>query len=232
MAGSNDLFNWNHIIELDYDAHQGDIVKWNQGYLIAYEEDKTQGSNNIALRYYDDYQDLISNYTSYTKSINTSLHSFGVEGTPDIRNVSGSSPQNGNIQIGFHYYDGDVDRLAMGVLKNGDYWKAWKDALSEYNFREMNFKGNIGSRKSFQYGNTDLLLQEARLIKGDWSTWKIMLGLNVFYTEVLISTPAGSTSFANPSIIQTENNKYAITLFLPTEGNATSENNGGVIYEK
>ncbi|WP_459213084.1 hypothetical protein [Aquimarina rhabdastrellae] len=232
LAGSNDLFNWNFIKEIDQDAHQGDIIKWNQGYLIAYEEDKQQGKNNIALRYYDSYQDLILNNSSYIKSINTSLDSFGVEGTPDIRKVSGSSPQNGNIQIGFHYYDGDVDRLAMGILKNGNYWKAWKDALSEYNLREMNFKGNIGSRKGFRYSNTDLTLQEARLIKGDWSTWKIMLGLNGFFTEVLVSTPANSISFANPSIIQTENNKYVITLFLPTEGNDPSENNGGMIYEK
>ena len=232
LAGSNDLFNWNYITEIDHDAHQGDIIKWGRGYLIAYEEDKRQGSNNLALKYYYNYQDLISNSSSYNKSINTSLHNFGVEGTPDIRKVSGISPLNGNIQIGFHYYDGDVDRLAMGVLKNGDYWKAWKDALSEFNLREMNFKGNIGSRKGFRYEQTDFTLQEAKLIKGDWSTWKIMLGQNGFYTEVLISTPNGSTSFANPSIIQTENNKYAITLFLPTEGNVSSENNRGLIYEK
>ena len=70
------------------------------------------------------------------------------------------------------------------------------------------------------------------LIKGDWNTWKIMLGLNGFYTQVLISSPNGSTSFANPSIIQTQDNKFAITLFIPTEGNNSSENNGGMIYEK
>ena len=52
LAGSNDLFNWNFITEIDHNAHQGDIVKWNDGYLIAYEEDKIQGANNIALKYY------------------------------------------------------------------------------------------------------------------------------------------------------------------------------------
>ena len=232
LAGSNDLFNWTHITQLDHDAHQGDIIKWNQGYLIAYEEDKTQGSNNIALKYYNNYQSLLLNNSSFTKSINTSLHSFGIEGSPDIRKVSGSSPLNGNIELGFHYYDGNIDRIAMGVLKNGIYWKAWKDALSEYNLREMNFKGNIGSRKAFKFNNTELTLQEAMLIKGDWNTWKIMLGLNGFYTQVLISSPNGSTSFANPSIIQTQDNKFAITLFIPTEGNNSSENNGGMIYEK
>ncbi|MCL6220975.1 hypothetical protein [Zunongwangia pacifica] len=180
LAGSNDLFNWIHIIELDHDAHQGDIIKWGEGYLIAYEEDKQQGNNNIALKYYNNYCSLVSNMSIYSKSIQTSINSFGVEGTPDIRGVSGTSPTNGNIQIGFHYYDGNIDRLAMGILRNGNYWKAWKDALSEYNLREMNFKGNIGSRKSFRYGETDLTLQEARLIKGDWSTWKIMNSFKLF----------------------------------------------------
>ena len=91
--------------------------------------------------------------------------------------------------------------------------------LSEINLRDMNFKGNIGSRKGFQYQDELLTLQEARLVKGDWSTWKIMLGLNGYYTEVLISTPKGSKSFANPSITEIDTNKYAISLFLPTEGN-------------
>jgi len=230
LAGSNDLFNWNFITEIDYNAHQGDIVKWNDGYLIAYEEDKTQGVNNIALKYYMDYDSLISNHSTYDKQLNTSIHRFGVEGTPDIRNFSGESPTNGNIQIGFHYYDGTIDKLAMGVLQNGETWTACKDALSEINLRAMNFKGNIGSRKGFQYQDELLTLQEARFVKGDWSTWKIMLGLNGYYTEVLISTPKGSKSFANPSITEIDTNKYAISLFLPTEGNHFRENNGGVIF--
>jgi len=230
LAGSNDLFNWNFITEIDKNAHQGDIVKWNDGYLVAYEEDKIQGANNIALKYYTDYDSLISNHSTYDKHLNTSIHRFGVEGTPDIRNFSGESPTNGNIQIGFHYYDGTIDKLAMGVLQNGETWTTWKDTLSEINLRDMNFKGNIGSRKGFQYQDEFLTLQEARLVKGDWSTWKIMLGLNGYYTEVLISTPKGSKSFANPSITEIDTNKYAISLFLPTEGNHFRENNGGVIF--
>ena len=59
LAGSNDLFNWSFITEIDDNAHQGDIVKWNNGYLLAYEEDKIQGANNIALKYYKDYSNLL-----------------------------------------------------------------------------------------------------------------------------------------------------------------------------
>ena len=232
LAGSNDMFKWNFITEIDDNAHQGDIVKWNEGYLLAYEEDKIQGSNNIALKYYTDYNNLISNQSVYDKHLNTSIHKFGVEGTPDIRNVSGDSPLNGNILLGFHYYDGNIDKLAMGVLQNGETWTTWKDVLVESNLRDQNFEGNIGSRKGFQCKGETLILQEARLIKGDWSSWKIMLGLNGFFTEVLISTPKGSRSFANPSITEIETNKYAISLFLPTEGNHFSENNGGVIFLK
>ena len=232
LAGSNDLFNWRFITEIDHNAHQGDIVKWNDGYLIAYEEDKIQGANNIALKYYANYDHLISNHSTFEKHLNTSIHSFGVEGTPDIRNFTGENPTNGSILIGFHYHNGTIDKIAMGVLQNGNNWTTWKDSLAENNLRDMNFKGNIGSRKGFKYRGNSLTLQEARFVKNDWSSWKIMLGLNGYYSEVLISTPKKSTSFANPSIIENENNKYVISLFVPTEGNHYSENNGGVIFLK
>ena len=232
LAGSNDLFNWSFITEIDQNAHQGDIVKWNDGYLIAYEEDKIQGANNIALKYYANYDHLISNHSTFKKHLNTSIHSFGVEGTPDIRHFTGKSPTNGSILIGFHYHNGTIDKIAMGVLQNGNNWTTWKDSLAESNLRDMSFKGNIGSRKGFMYRGKSLTLQEARFIKNDWSSWKIMLGLNGYYSEVLISTPKKSTSFANPSIIENENNKYVISLFVPTEGNHYSENNGGVIFLK
>lgn len=232
LAGSNDLFNWRFITEIDHNAHQGDIVKWNDGYLIAYEEDKIQGANNIALKYYANYDHLISNHYTFEKHLNTSIHSFRVEGTPDIRHFTGENPTNGSILIGFHYHDGTVDKLAMGVLKNGCIWTTWKDSLAEGNLRDMSFKGNIGSRKGFKYQGELLTLQEARFVKNDWSSWKIMLGLNGFYTEVLISTPKKSTSFANPSITKINNNKYVISLFVPTEGNHYSENNGGFIFLK
>ena len=232
LAGSNDLFNWSFITEIDQNAHQGDIVKWNDGYLIAYEEDKIQGANNIALKYYENYNHLISNHSTFEKHLNTSIHSFGVEGTPDIRNFTGENPTNGSILIGFHYHNGTIDKIAMGVLQNGNNWTTWKDSLAENNLRDMNFKGNIGSRKGFKYRGNSLTLQEARFVKNDWSSWKIMLGLNGYYSEVLISTPKKSTSFANPSIIENENNKYVISLFVPTEGNHYSENNGGVIFLK
>lgn len=231
LAGSNDMLKWNFITEIDDNAHQGDIVKWNEGYLLAYEEDKIQGANNIALKYYTNYNNLISNQSVYDKHLNTSIHKFGVEGTPDIRNVSGNSPLNGNILLGFHYYDGNIDKLAMGVLQNGETWTTWKDVLVESNLRDLNFEGNIGSRKGFQCQGETLILQEARLIKGDWSSWKIMLGLNGYFTEVSISTPKGSISFANPSITEIEANKYAVSLFLPSEGNHYSEN-GEVIFLK
>ena len=232
LAGSNDLFNWSFITEIDQNAHQGDIVKWNDGYLIAYEEDKIQGANNIALKYYANYDHLISNHSTFEKHLNTSIHNFGVEGTPDIRHFTGKNPTNGSILIGFHYHNGTIDKIAMGVLQNGNNWTTWKDSLAESNLRDMNFKGNIGSRKGFKYRGKSLTLQEARFVKNDWSSWKIMLGLNGYYSEVLISTPKKSTSFANPSIIEIENNKYVISLFVPTEGNHYSENNGGVIFLK
>merc|ERR1712038_1968918 len=231
LAGSNNLANggsWEFIKEIETDGHQGDIVKWGQGYLVAFEEDKMNGKNNIGLKYYDSYEHLIGNEYSFRKSIGTSLHETGVEGTPDIRKVIGNSPLDGTIVIGFHYYDQDVDRLAMGVLQNGRDWKAWKDGLSEYNLRQMDYCGNIGSRKSFVHKGVYkeghlLTLQGTQRTKGDWSSWKVMLGHGGYYSQVDISTPKRSKAFANPSITVLAGGEYVVTLFVPTEGNRPSE---------
>ncbi|WP_157366771.1 hypothetical protein [Aquimarina agarilytica] len=242
LAGSNNLFDWEHIIEIEDNGHQGDIIKWGNGYLIAYEDDHDHGTNHVAIKYYDSYDHIINENATFERVMPHTIKNSGnrlVEGTPDIRKVTGNSPYDGSILIGFHYFDGVVDRLAMGVYKN-DNWKAWKDVTSEYNLRKMNFHHNIGSRKGFMYNGKLLTLQEARRNE-KWNSWRIMLGLNGYYTKIHITTPSHisdpenpSVSFANPSIIPIENNQYqyAITLFLPTEGNHPSENNGGMIYLK
>ena len=95
----------------------------------------------LSLKYYSNYDHLITNHSTFEKHLNTSIHRFGVEGTPDIRRFTGKKPTNGSILIGFHYHDGSVDKLAMGVLQNGKNWTTWKDSLAESNLRDVDFFG-------------------------------------------------------------------------------------------
>ncbi|MDN3492732.1 hypothetical protein [Winogradskyella bathintestinalis] len=229
LAGSNDLKSWTRITNLGNRSHQGDIKKWGNGYLLVNEEDKEEGSNNIQVRFYESYQKLILNQSEKDISLSKSFSRFA-EGTPDIREIIGGTPEESHLLIGFHYYNkGDVDYQAIGILKDFKDWKAWKDELTNKNIIAMGFKGNIGGRYSFNNLGQSFLLQEAQIKKNDFSTWKLLIGDGAFYTELDLKTPNKSTSFANPSITSIEDGKLVISTFLPSEGNSHREN-GQLIY--
>ena len=221
LAGSNDLKKWTNIVELGDRAHQGDIKKWGSGYVIANEQDVVQGSNNIQVRYYATYANLIVNHSDFNKSINRSFSSFA-EGTPDIQKMEGNDPANSHLLIGFHYYDNGIrDQVAFGILHNFTDWRAWKDEVSNFNIQEMGYKGNIGGRSGFSHSGK-FVLQEAQITSGDWSSWRLLFGNGAFYYTLHTETPLGSISFANPGIAMIEPDKFAITSFMPSQGN-----NGG-----
>lgn len=222
LAGSNDLKIWTNIVELGDRAHQGDIKKWENGYLLANEQDVVQGSNNIQIRYYASYADLIVNNPTNSKSISRNFSSLA-EGTPDIRKIEGNSPTSSHIVIGYHYYDNGIrDQQAIGILQDFSDWKTWKDEVSNYNIQEMGYQGNIGGRSAFSR-NGNWVLQEAQITSGDWSSWRILFGNGAFYYTINFSTPFGSTSFANPGIAPIESNKFAVTSFMPSQGNQNGE---------
>jgi hypothetical protein len=228
LAGSNDLKQWTAITELGDRAHQGDIMKWGNGYIVANEQDPVQGKNNIRTRYYSSYSDLTGNIPSKDKSIDQTF-SHLAEGTPDIRVVEGSNPGSSHILIGYHYYENGIrDQQAFGILKNFSDWRTWKDVVSNYTIREMGYAGNIGSRSAFSHSG-DWLLQEAQIASGDWSSWRLLLGNGAFYTNLRPTTALGSSSFANPKIAAMGNNRFVITSFMPTEGNKAGER-GELIY--
>ena len=228
LSGSNDLKTWTSIIELGDRAHQGDIKKWGDGYLLANEQDVVQGSNNVQIRYYASYSDLISNNPSYNKSISRNFSNLA-EGTPDIRTIEGTSPTTSTIVIGYHYYDNGIrDQQAFGILHNFTDWKTWKDEVSNYNIQELGFQGNIGGRSSF-FNSGNFILQEAQIASGDWSSWRILFGNGAFYCTMPFTTPLGSTSFANPGISQVDTNKFAVTSFMPSQGNNVGEK-GELLY--
>ena len=228
LAGSNDLKSWTNIIELGDRAHQGYIKKWGTGYLVANEEDVVQGSNNVQIRYYSSYAKLIANEPGFSKSINRSFSNYA-EGTPDIQVVEGTDPANSDILIGFHYYDNGIrDQQAFGILHNFGDWRAWKDEVANFNIQEMGYKGNIGARNGFLHAGK-YVLQEAQITSGDWSSWRLLLGNGAFYYTLQPETPGGSISFANPGITMIEPDKFAVTSFMPSQGNNNSEK-GELLY--
>ena len=228
LSGSNDLKKWIYITELGDRAHQGDIKKWGNGYLVANEQDIVQGSNNIQIRYYDSYDDLIINNSSNNKSIARSFAPTA-EGTPDIQKIEGNSPSDSYILIGFHYYENIIhDQQAFGILRNFNDWKAWIDVVSNYNIQQMGFKGNIGARSSFNMDG-DKILIEAQITSHDWSSWRILFGNGAFYHQLNPKTANGSKSFANPGIVQLDQNRFVVTNFMPSEGNNILET-GQLLY--
>lgn len=97
--------------------------------------------------------------------------------------------------------------------------------------QKLGFKGNIGSRNKFTWNHTDYHLLESQKCIGCWDKWHILLvDSNMMPIVVLpITTPGHSKSFANPNIFQMPD-KYLITYFMPSQGNAPKEV-GDLIYE-
>ncbi|WP_291870439.1 hypothetical protein [Maribacter sp.] len=223
LAGSDDLQTWTFITSLGNRSHQGDIKKVWGGYLLVNEEDSVEGSNNIRARYYPSYTNLLSNISA-NNYVFPRYYSSSANGTPDIREISGASAGSSYILIGYHYYENnDVDQQGFGILKNFSDWRAWEDDIVNYNVIEMGFNGNLGGRSSYDSNGKKKVLLEAQKEKFQWQDWRLLLGDGTFYSELSISTPLGSTSFANPGIVGLGNGEFAVTSFLPTEGNQLGE---------
>ena len=140
VAGSNDLKTWTRITSLGDRSHQGDIKKWGNGYLLVNEEDKKEGANNIKVRFYESYKTLCTNQPINNLSLNRSFSRYA-EGTPDIREIHGKTPEDSHLLLGFHYFNkGDIDYQAIGILKDFKHWKAWKNDIANKNIIEMGFK--------------------------------------------------------------------------------------------
>ena len=93
----------------------------------------------------------------------------------------------------------------------------------------MGFNGNIGARASFKSYGKKLVIQEAQLEKYSFSKWRLLIGDGAFYTQLNLKTPKGATSFANPGIIEIEEEEFVVSTFLPSEGNRNKES-GQLLY--
>jgi hypothetical protein len=231
LAGSDDLVNWTVITSLGDHNHQADAARLGEGYLVVNETDGTEDGNSLRIRYFSSVQDLYNG----SPAVNDVLpHSFATpaEGTPSIRRIEGDGPNENTLLLGFHYFNttNQVDDLAFGTLRNLDMatWKVWRDDVANNSIRALGFTGNIGSRSGFY--NDCLSLQESQRHRGDWSSWRVLLGNNICYMELEPRTPQNSVSFANPKISRQDGgNDYLVTYFLPTQGNSADEN-GTLLY--
>ena len=228
LAGSNGLKAWTYLADIGDRSHQGDIQKWGNGYIVANEEDPVAGTNNMRVRFFSSYENLIANIATNDISLPQTFSTLA-EGTPDIRTIIGDNPESSHIVIGFHYYDNGVhDQNAIGILNNFSNWRAWKDVISNYNIQLMGYTGNIGGRSSFNYEG-DYVIQEAQKTSNDWSSWRLLLGDGAFYYTLSPETAKGSSSFANPGITSIGEDKFVVTSFMPTEGNQSGER-GDLLY--
>lgn len=218
LAGSNDLKNWVRLATLGERAHQGDIEKWGDGYIVANEQDEKKGHNNIQVRYYPTFKELTNNEPSAALSIPHQF-SYLFEGTPDIRHISGTTPEQSRIYIGFHYFTMKrVDKQAFGVLNNFKDFKSWKDDLVNDNITALGYKGNIGARASFICNKEEYVLLEAQTERNNWDGWRLLLGDGGYYSRLDLLTRKESLSFANPGIANVGDGTYCVTSFLPAEG--------------
>jgi hypothetical protein len=226
LVESADLKTWKHVRVLDHHGHQGTLRPCGQGWLAAWEKDGPNTGNWIRVAYFPTLVALRAGKAERTINLPPSL-SKAAEGTPHFRKVP-PDPLTGTIELGFHCYrNADVDRQAIGTLKNFKDWKA--SELKETNQAlEPTYRGNIGDRDQFQLDLVHYTLLEAQLTKNDWASWRILLrSVKGPFRQVAFRTPGKSTSFANPSTtrlrLPTGEDVLVLSMFLPSQGNAPKE---------
>lgn len=231
LTKSSDLRDWQDIDKLDDHASQPTIHQCEDGrFLVAYEKD-APNSCWIRLRWYDRLGDLLACRFSREFDVARTLAPTA-EGTPSIESVSMGEQglDDSLIRLRFHYFKGvRVDQLASGTLTG---FKAWQSEASETinkAFVSAGWRGNLGDRDRFNWGEKVYYLQETQKKRRDWSSWRIQLcdahGMPI--RQLQFRTNHGSKSFANPNVTWVTDGMHqrqlVVTLFLPSEGNHLRE---------
>lgn len=235
-AHSTNLLDWQHRVELDAHASQGAL--WREksgGFYLAYEHDVPKAVN-IRLRHYANLASLWSGRFAREVDLPRTLAPTA-EGTPSFDRVEeGSSPDQARVDLRIHYYrEMKVDRAARGTLTGFTNWHATVEPAVDTALEARGVRGNIGDRDHIEFQGRSWLIQEGQLVRDDWASWRIYLldPSASLCRELPIRTHRGSTSFANPSVTRLRDPQgrriYAVTLFLPTQGNARGEI-GSLIY--
>lgn len=231
LARSKDLINWEHITSLDDHGSQPTVWTSDRGaYLLAYEKDKPN-SCWIRVRSYKNLSDLLGEKSEYEFDISRTLAPTA-EGTPSIESVKWEDErmEPSEVKLRFHFYKNvDVDQLAQGRLTDFKSWEAEPASAINAEFIKRGWHGNLGDRDKFVWDDKAYYLQEIQKKKNDWSSWRVCLcdetGMPIH--ALSIRTAGGSTAFANPNTTWITDadgqRKLVVTLFLPSEGNASTE---------
>lgn len=252
LANSTDLFNWIFIKTIEQNAAQPTISKApNDAYIVAFEKWNSSGAH-LRFHYYSNLSKLLNVSSSPDATFDAPITlGNNFEGTPNVYNITIKAPIL-NACIGFHYYNGSVDNVAVGHLtiplddpKNISQWtwNAWHQV--EYNQKlreEWNVKGSIGDRDYGQIFGRNFTLQEGNLYESspqtNWTAWRIFLydHLTSNFIMLNIKTHKGSTSFGNPTFtfLKSPNGKdcIVVTCFLFSEGAESGEAGEFIFYKE
>lgn len=231
LARSEDLRVWKHVAVLDEHASQPTVWLCDNGAcLVAYEKDKPNACW-MRIRYYESLADLSTGKHARAFDIERTLAPTA-EGTPSFESVTigKNGMDTSQIQLRFHYFkNAQVDQLARGTLTDFKVWKAEPSDTINAERVKQGWHGNLGDRDRFVWQGDVYYLQEIQRVKGDWSSWRICLCAkdSMPVHTLAITTHKASTAFANPNAtwVTDANNqrKLVVTLFLPSEGNHSSE---------
>ncbi len=218
---------WVPVVCLGKNNHQGDIQQMGEGVVVVNEVSmlsKGKWHNSIRARFFSSFHTLRRGIPARDVILGNILSKYA-EGTPDIRSVFGTVPSQSIVVIGYHFYkDAKIDLQAMGLLENFSTWYCAENSWANRCVKLLGFDGKVGGRHSLRCGDTRTVLVEAQKTLNSWASWRILCGDGMIFEELGLKTLRGSISFANPSVYLDAIDQVHFSCFMPSEGNAATEN--------
>lgn len=214
--------------------------------LLAYEASPPdKHGHNLVIKHYQTLEHMVRNSPENSLTFDRTLSQV-TEGTPSFEKVQFSQEglYNSNFTIRFHYLDRDgTEKQAIGVYEgkraaneegflqrwfgcqtsnmtpHPATWTATSEDEVNKKLIKMGFHGDLGSRKEFDWNGTRYHLLEAQECKGCHGRWCIVLtdAKMMPIAKLPMITPTKiSQSFTSPNILKTDDNRYLVSLFLPT----------------
>jgi hypothetical protein len=235
LATSSNLRAWHEVETLETDASQPDLVAAGGGFFLAAEADTDAtlhpGIHFIAIRYYQGARALLMGQPSRIVNLPHRLarRGRGIEGTPVIESAWMSGDLKSSVlKISFHYLaHGAVDREGVGVLTGFAHWSASGNAALDGALLKVGAAGKHGDRSYVPGTSGQFEIVEAQ--RSSAARWEVYEYSQYLRSARLlhITTPGGSTSFANPTMtcVPLTGHIYValFTLFLPDRWAADGE---------
>jgi len=257
LANSTDLLNWTFMGIIEENASQPTIAEAPNGAFIVAFEKHIDGNHSLGFHYYSNLTSLLEFTFELNFTVPCTLgSSSGLEGTPNLYNITITEPELLRACVGFHFNNSTedslgLDRVAVGSLNiglNPPSYQSWEvKTIEQYDkkLEQMDVKGHIGDRDYGRVSGRDFTLQEASLLPPNeslhWASWRIFLYDHSWgsFRMLKIATHFNATSFGNPTftfLAKSPNNKSCVvcTYFLFSEGLASEYQNksGELIFYK